>query len=83
MSWLGVVELARLESLERAYDLKCALSARGLQALVADRRSGAWCGAGQTTHIVVIRQRDLVYARWIADSIGIDAWPAEEENVDV
>lgn len=79
-SRFDVVELARLESLERTYDLKCALSARGLEARVVDGRSVGWLGASHITYSVVVRSRDLVYARWIADSIGIDAWPDEVDE---
>jgi hypothetical protein len=80
MNFTDVVELTRLDSLERAYDLKCELAARGLQALVVDRCSRGWVGAGSRTHKVLISARDLVYARWIADSIGIDAWPVVEKQ---
>jgi hypothetical protein len=67
-----------VRDLERAYDLKSALTARGVDAFVSDAfvswrmlRRPSWLR-------IAVAERDLVYARWIAASLGFDAWPEPE-----
>jgi hypothetical protein len=74
----GLCELARLNDLGRLYDVKHALEARGIEAMVWGDWAGGKCYvAGSGKPRLMVRRRDLVYARWIAYSVGIDAWPDE------
>jgi hypothetical protein len=70
-------ELWRSTDIERAFDVRQALVARGVDAQVW----GGWgCGRGRSRGgdeiRVMVQRRDLVYARWVAWGVGVDAWPA-------
>ena len=70
--------LVRLDDIERLYDVKEALTARGVDAEVWGSWSGGrHNGEGSGRLRLMIRQRDLVYARWIAYAAGVDVWPDE------
>jgi hypothetical protein len=69
-------ELVRLDDLERLYKVKLALESRGIEAAVWGRPSGRWRlpePSGEPR--LMVRQRDLVYARWVAHAAGLDVWP--------
>ena len=73
-------ELVRLNDLERLYALKRALPERHIDGYVLGDLLGPWGrpADGQEPRLV-IHCRDLVYARWVAKAVGIDAWPDEGE----
>jgi hypothetical protein len=59
-------------------DMAQILEARGIDADVwpeRARRSVPW--ASRTSRLMV-RCRDLVYARWVAAAAGLDTWPESE-----
>jgi hypothetical protein len=67
-------ELFRSTDIERAFDVRQALVARGLDAQVwGGWGCGRGCGGDEIR--VMIERRDLVYARWIAWGVGVDTWP--------
>ena len=69
-------ELVRLDDLERLYKLKLALESRGVEAAVWGRPSGRWRFPGPYGEArLMVWQRDLVYARWVAYAAGLDVWP--------
>jgi hypothetical protein len=70
-------ELVRLNDLERLYDVKRALETRGVDAEVWGNWSGSWRCSGSGELRLMVRQRDLVYARWVACAAGVDTWPDE------
>ena len=70
-------ELFRGDDLERLFDVRQSLAARGIDAQVW----GDWAGhGGVRPHVMrlMVGRRDLVYARWVAYAAGIDAWPDDE-----
>jgi hypothetical protein len=77
----GLCELVRLSDIERLYDVKEALAARGVDAEVWGSWSGSWHDAGGSGKLrLMVRQQDLIYARWIAYAAGIDVWPNESSD---
>jgi hypothetical protein len=73
-------ELHRLRDLDRLSVLVDALEARGIESDVWDK-SGGLSQALHPGSSVMVQCSDLVYARWIAYSVGVDTWldaPAEE-----
>jgi len=74
-------ELAGVDDLEHAYDLRRALAERGLE-------SDVWDGSYATQRLtrtahrlhVMVHKRDLVYARWVAYAAGVDVWPDDTEG---
>jgi hypothetical protein len=70
-------ELHRLDDIERLSDVEQFLEARGIETDIW-RESSGWrpLGASRTSRLMV-RCRDLVYARWIAHAAGLDTWPEE------
>ena len=73
-------ELVSLNDLERLYDVKQALESHGVDAEVWGGRSGGWRRAGSRELRLMVRQRDLVYARWVACAAGVDTWPDEPDD---
>jgi len=70
-------ELFRGEDIERLFDVRQALAARGVDAQVW----GDWPGhRGVRPHVMrlMVGRRDLVYARWVAYAAGVDAWSDDE-----
>ncbi len=68
-------ELHRLDDYEVLSDVALLLEARGIDADVwpeKARRSAPW--ASRSSRLMV-RCRDLVYARWVAAAAGLDTWP--------
>ena len=71
----GLCELHRLDDHQRLADVAQLLEARGVEADVwpeKGRRSVPW--ASRRSRLMV-RCRDVVYARWVAASAGLDTWP--------
>ena len=74
-------ELLSLDALEQLYDLKDVPESRRVHAEVRTPRVGGWHRArGREQQRLVVRQRDLVYARWVAAAAGIDTWPDETDD---
>ena len=72
-------ELFRDDDLERLFDVRQSLAARGIDAQVW----GDWAGhGGVRPHVMrlMVGRRDLVYARWVAYAAGVDAWPDDEHG---
>jgi len=76
----SLCELVRLDDLERLYDVKHALEARGIGAEVwrDDWTGGRRYTGGSRELRLMVRQRDLVYARWVGHAAGLDTWPDED-----
>lgn len=71
-------ELVRLNNLGRLYGVKHALEAHGISAeIFRDCIGGKRYAAGSGKPRLMIPQRDLVYARWVAHAAGLDTWPDE------
>ena len=73
-------ELCRLDDYEVLSDVALLLEARGIDADVwpeKARRSVPW--ASRSSRLMV-RCRDVVYARWVAAAAGLDTWPASEAS---
>jgi hypothetical protein len=69
-----VCELCRLGDYERLSELRRLLEARGIEADVwPERRRRAVPWASRSSRLMV-RCRDLVYARWVASAAGLDLW---------
>jgi hypothetical protein len=69
-------ELVRMDDLEQLRRVRCALQTHGIDAHVADGSYGPWRQVrGFGPPRLMVRQRDLVYARWVAHAMGVDAWP--------
>lgn len=73
-------ELVCLDDLDLLYRVKHALEARGLDTLVLGDPSSWDFYRKPTRPRLLVRRRDLVYARWIADTLGVDAWPEQPET---
>ena len=71
----GLCELVRLGDIERLYDIKQALAARGVEAEVWGNWTGSWHDLGSHELRLMVRPQDVVYARWIAYAAGVDVWP--------
>jgi hypothetical protein len=68
-------ELHRLDDYEVLSDVALMLEDRGIEADVwpeKARRSVPWASRSSR---LMIRCRDLVYARWVAAAAGLDTWP--------
>jgi len=73
----AVCELCRLDDVHRLSEVEWLLEARGIEADIwpeKSRRAVPW--ASRTSRLMV-RCRDLVYARWVAAAAGLDTWPQE------
>jgi hypothetical protein len=73
-------ELYRHADYATLSDVAQILEARGIEADVwpeKARRSVPW--ASRVSRLMV-RCRDLVYARWVAASAGLDTWPESEAD---
>ena len=75
-------ELHRLGDYEVLSDVAQILEARGIEADVwpeRARRAAPW--ASRSSRLMV-RCRDLVYARWVAAAAGLDTWPEAASGED-
>jgi hypothetical protein len=71
----AVCELCRLEDLDRLSEVEWLLESRGIEADIwpeTGKRAVPW--AARSSRLMV-RCRDLVYARWVAAAAGLDTWP--------
>lgn len=66
-------ELHRLRDLDRLSEVVDALEARGIDTDVWDKSGSLRLGVHPGSSVMV-RCSDLVYARWIAYSVGVDTW---------
>ena len=69
-------ELHRLDDLERLSEVEWLLEARGIETDIQEkrRRGAPWASRGLR---LMVRCRDLTYARWVAYAAGLDTWPQE------
>ena len=73
----AVCELCSLDDAERLYQVRAFLEARGIDADVwpeKSRRAVPW--ASRSSRLMVFC-KDLVYARWVAATAGLDVWSRE------
>jgi hypothetical protein len=71
----GLCELHRLDDIERLYEVERALQAHGIETDIwGVSRAGRFAASSRMSRLMV-RCRDLVYARWVAYAAGLDAWP--------
>jgi len=68
-------ELARLSDHDRIYEVQRALVARDIEAEVWDETPGVRRPKGPSRLRLMVPERYLVYARWIAHAAGLDTWP--------
>ena len=74
----SLCELHRLDDASALGAAAAALESRGIEADVwpaGTRRSTPWAADAWR---LMVRCRDVVYARWIAAAAGLDTWPDEE-----
>ena len=77
-----VCELLSLTDLERLYRVKHALEAHGIEALISGGPSSHFMRMSGAVPRLLVLERDLVYARWVAHAAGVDAWPDEPSSGD-
>ncbi len=65
--------LHRLDDIERLSDVVDALEARGIPSDIWDESGGLPLGVHPGS-VLMVRCRDLVYARWVAFAAGLDTW---------
>ena len=70
-------ELHRMDDVGQLSALEQALAARGIVADVWPAAEGGGMLRASRTSRLMVRCRDLVYARWVAYSAGLDTWPRE------
>jgi hypothetical protein len=63
------------EDLSLVYRVKHALEAHGMEAFIMGDPTIIARQRKPTTPRLMVRRRDLVYARWVAYAVGVDAWP--------
>jgi hypothetical protein len=72
-------ELARLSDHDQIYEVQRALVARNIEAEVWDETPGARRRPRGTPRLrLMVPERYLVYARWVAHAAGLDTWPDEQ-----
>ncbi len=67
-------ELHRLDDLDRLSDVEAVLQAHGIDTDIQDE-SGGWSLRPHRGSLLMVRCRDLIYARWVAYEAGLDTWP--------
>jgi hypothetical protein len=76
-------ELVRQPALERQYALKRVLETHGIEAEVW--HDGTWGprararSGGPRELRLMVRERDVVRARWVLYAAGVDVWPDEND----
>ena len=74
-------EVVRFDDLSRLYDVKRSLEERGVYAEVReDLFGGRLRTRDRAIPRLVVRERDLVYARWVVYAAGFDPWPDVDER---
>jgi len=72
-------ELARLSDHEQIYEVQRALVARDIEAEVWDETPGVRRRPRGTPRLrLMVPERYLVYARWVAHAAGLDTWPDDQ-----
>ncbi len=69
-------ELHSLDDLGLLSEVEWLLQARGIETDIWTQRNGRAPWASRTLRLMV-RCRDLTYARWVASAAGLDTWPQE------
>ncbi len=77
-----VCALISSEDLERLYTVKHALEAQGIDALISGGPSSHFFRTNDAAPRLLVLERDLVYARWIAHAAGVGPWPDEPNSGD-
>ena len=73
-------EVVRFDDLGRLYDVKRSLEERGVYAEVREDLFGRRLRIrDRVVPRLVVRERDLVYARWVAYAAGFDPWPDTDD----
>ena len=74
-------EVVRLDDMGRLWDVKRSLEERGVYAEVRDDLFGGRLRMrDRAIPRLVVRERDLVYARWVVYAAGIDPWPDGDDQ---
>ncbi len=70
-------ELTRLDDVDRLSEVGSVLEARGIETDIwPEKRKGPWLLPWSSrTSCLMVRCRDVVYARWVASEAGLDTWP--------
>jgi hypothetical protein len=78
----ALCELVRLGDLSRLYELKARLQQRAVPAEVQTDWIFGVRGYRRSTRSLrlMVRSRDLVYARWILSEAGLDVWPTDDDD---
>jgi hypothetical protein len=70
--------LVCMQDLVRLHRVHSALASRGIDALPADRSVCPWRAArGFGPPRILVRPRDLMYARRVVYAAGVDTWPGD------
>jgi len=76
-------ELARLNDQDQIYEVQRALVARGIAAEVWEESPRLRRRTKTRSRLrLMVPERRLVYARWIAHAAGLDTWPDETNRSD-
>jgi len=76
-------ELARLSDHDQIYEVQRALVARDIEAEVWDETPAVRRRIrGPSRLRLMVPERYLVYARWVAHAAGLDTWPDEQTAED-
>lgn len=68
-------ELHRLDDYEVLSDVALILEARGIDADVWPEKGMRAVPWASRSSRLMVRCRDLVYARWVSAAAGLDTWP--------
>ncbi len=74
----GLCELHRLDDASVLGDVAAALELHGIEADVWPAKARGFMSRSGHVWRLMVRCRDVVYARWIAAAAGLDTWPDEE-----
>ena len=74
-----ICELHRLDDASALGDAAAALEQHGIDADVRPVRAQRLTPWAADAWRLMVRCRDVVYARWVAAAAGLDTWPNEED----
>jgi hypothetical protein len=78
----GICELHRLDDAAALGDVVRRLEAHGIEADLWAVRGSILTPWAERAWRLMVRCRDVVYARWIAAGAGLDTWPDEDAEDD-